>query len=204
MPKVIDHQKKKSELLVAASIAISEYGLGNVTLTHIARSAGCTTGTLGYYFAGKRDIVKQAFSSTFDRIDERLKQRIEENGDSADLAEVLAELLPLDDARYRECRMWVNFWAHASYDRELMHLNEEMAESWVETIGQCLSVLWAPYDNLSPSQRKHLTDMLTAFLSGLIVQTITQPERYSAQEATMTLRSFLRLILSSSIQDVQT
>ncbi|MEM9564109.1 MAG: TetR/AcrR family transcriptional regulator [Actinomycetota bacterium] len=57
MPKVVDREQKRAELLDGAVDAIAKRGLDGVKLMDIAAEAGVTTGAIGYYFRDKDELL---------------------------------------------------------------------------------------------------------------------------------------------------
>ena len=60
MPKIVDHELRRQELLAATWRVIARTGIVGVTTREIAREAGFSTGVLAHYFADKEDILAAA------------------------------------------------------------------------------------------------------------------------------------------------
>jgi len=76
LPRIVDHDARRAELLTAAFEVFDAEGYGSVSMRGLARALGVSTGTLYHYFDGK-DALFEAL----------VRQRFE-----ADLAEATAEL----------------------------------------------------------------------------------------------------------------
>jgi AcrR family transcriptional regulator len=192
MPKIVDREAKKKALARSAAIALATHGYGTVTLTHMAREAGCTTGTLGYYFDGKDDLVAAALRVTFDRLEERLDK--DRDGKEGFLA-IIEEILPIDELRRLECRMWVNFWAHASYSDSLRALNAELSTSWSSLLTESLRHSLPKLDSMSKRRVQTLAATTLSLVHGLIVQSVVQPTTFDL--------AYIREILSQYIEDLK-
>ncbi len=59
MPKVVDHDQQRSELLAAAFNLFADKGYSATSMRALAAGLGVSTGTLYHYFAGKDDIFEQ-------------------------------------------------------------------------------------------------------------------------------------------------
>ena len=57
MPKVVDHDQRRRELLEATAAVIAAEGIEAATVRRIAREVGCTTGLVTHYFAEKDELV---------------------------------------------------------------------------------------------------------------------------------------------------
>ncbi len=61
MPKIVDHDKRREEILNACFSSFAQRGYAAVTMRDLAKVAGVSTGTLYHYFPTKKDIFKQMF-----------------------------------------------------------------------------------------------------------------------------------------------
>ena len=67
MPRIVDHEARKSEILSQCFELFAEHGYSALTMRKIAQSLNVSTGLLYHYFDGKFSI----FASMFDWIGER-------------------------------------------------------------------------------------------------------------------------------------
>ena len=77
MPKVVDHEERRAKLGAAVWRLASREGLEAVTVRRVAEEAGCSTGAVVHYFAGKEDLLLFAFSTVADRVRTRLAEAAE-------------------------------------------------------------------------------------------------------------------------------
>jgi AcrR family transcriptional regulator len=61
MPKIVDHDQQRRELLLRSFDLFRRRGYDNVTLREIAREIGASTGTLYHYFPSKLAILEQLY-----------------------------------------------------------------------------------------------------------------------------------------------
>lgn len=103
MPKVVDHQQRRSEVVEAAVDAIAECGLDGVTLKDIAGRVGATTGTIGHYFRNKDEVL----AATLDHLLQRL---LGEDAEEMTFVEGgLGLYLPLGRDARRYWKVWVAY-----------------------------------------------------------------------------------------------
>ncbi|MBD2410934.1 TetR family transcriptional regulator [Nostoc calcicola FACHB-389] len=76
MPKIVDHEQYRKELLEKCFDLFAEKGYGSITMRQIAEGLGVSTGTLYHYFPSKQSLFEQ------------LAQEICEQDVSAALAEL--------------------------------------------------------------------------------------------------------------------
>ena len=61
MPKIVDHEKRREEILNACFTSFAQRGYAAVTMRDLARVSGVSTGSLYHYFSTKEDIFQQMF-----------------------------------------------------------------------------------------------------------------------------------------------
>ena len=59
MPKIIDHERMREDLLARSFALFAARGFHAVTMRDLARELGVSTGTLYHYFTGKTDLYAQ-------------------------------------------------------------------------------------------------------------------------------------------------
>lgn len=62
MPKVVNHDEYRRELLEKCFFIFSQKGYSKVTIREIAAEMGVSTGTIYHYFPTKQNILKQMFN----------------------------------------------------------------------------------------------------------------------------------------------
>ena len=59
MPKLVDHEQYREELLLKSFDLFASRGYANVTMREIARELGISTGALYHYFSNKQDMLEK-------------------------------------------------------------------------------------------------------------------------------------------------
>ena len=67
MPKIVDHDQKRQELLLASLPLFATEGYGNLSVRQLATSLGVTTGVLYHYFDNKEALFEQLMAFIQDR-----------------------------------------------------------------------------------------------------------------------------------------
>lgn len=73
MPKIIDHDNYRAELLEAVVAVFAEHGYRGLSVREIAAALGISTGALYHYFGGKQDL----FLRVVERLTDDLADHIE-------------------------------------------------------------------------------------------------------------------------------
>lgn len=176
MPKVVDHQERRQELVEAAWRVINRVGLDAVTIREIAREARCSPGALAHYFPTKDAILRSALERADDEIRHRLQQIPGDTHPATCLRRVLLEALPVDDIRAFELSLDVNFWARALNQPSLRELQHRDHESWRTIVIERVEAAQAAGDLTDDHTAADITDVLIAFVDGLGVQGLVYPE----------------------------
>ncbi len=176
MPKIVNHEERRQELVEAACRCIDRLGIDNVTVREIAKESGYSSGTLAHYFADKDAILRGAL----ERADDNIRDRIAALPDDLDpltlLGRVLREALPFDEERRFELTLDVNFWARALNQPALRELQHDDHDAWRKRV---LGIVEAAHEAgqmpeaLSAADQ---ADILVAFVDGIGLQALVYPE----------------------------
>ena len=72
MPKIVDKEQMKKDILKASLSAFLKYGFHKATMEKIAKEAGIAKGTLYLYFSSKEELTQSISNAHFSRLKERL------------------------------------------------------------------------------------------------------------------------------------
>jgi AcrR family transcriptional regulator len=113
MPKSVDHDLRREELLEAVWRVVARDGLEGATIRGMARETGWSVGVLSHYFKDKDDILGSALELALQRIEARWEVQLAELGPLAALRALVLDNLPLDDERELETKFLMNYWSRA-------------------------------------------------------------------------------------------
>lgn len=109
MPKIIDHDQYRNELLSGSFEYFAEQGIGQVTMRELAKHLGVSTGTLYHYFASKEDIFYQLVEFQADQ-DMLLLANLPAPKRLAKRVELFLELIEQHrDYLTKQCFLWIDF-----------------------------------------------------------------------------------------------
>ncbi|PKP68022.1 MAG: hypothetical protein CVT83_07115, partial [Alphaproteobacteria bacterium HGW-Alphaproteobacteria-5] len=135
MPKIVDHDARRREIVEASWKVIAGEGLDGLTMRKIAAAAGCTTGRLTHYFANREALVLAALRAVYSAAAVRMTEALEAGGTAGErLLRILEETLPLDEMRLHEWKVWIAFWAAAAANETLAQENDVRHERWRDAI----------------------------------------------------------------------
>lgn len=180
MPRVVDPQQRRAQLIDVTAAEIARVGLDQITLRGIARAGGWTTGIVSHYFIDKRDLLIATFRSRADGA----RQRIEwaRAGGATGLEAIIDNALPVDDDRLTSWKVFLAFWAAAVGDDELTAIHVQRHDSFTESVEVALRAERDEGRFRSGFDLAHEARRLIALLDGVALQAVLQPDRWPPTE----------------------
>ncbi len=144
MPKIVDHDQRRRDIIEVARRLILQGGFQAATMRSIAAEAGFANGALKHFFPGKDSIIAATFESMLVEMDPegRLSARSVDSGlDPKDrLRNVIAEVLPSTEDEITAGRVLLVLWDHAASNPDLAELYRRTFDRWkaqlVTSIGE--------------------------------------------------------------------
>lgn len=194
MPKIVDHERRRHDIAVAACRAINKHGLDSVKLAQIAKEANSTTGMLAHYFDTKWDVILAALRLMHDRLEKRLSKSLA--SETTDLADLLKDALPIGDEQRAEAAAWLTFWGAALKYPELMEISDQTHADWRAIIRRCLMVSTPLAKSWPQKLAENVVSSIIVFMDGLSVKALTRPSMYTAKLQMQLLRSHVDGLLA--------
>lgn len=130
MPKIVDHDARRLELVEVTWRVIAHRGFDGVTLRDVAAEAGFANGALKPYFPTRASLMRATFTHVFGRTNARVRASTEGLVGLEALAAFATEVLPLDEDRLDEARVVIPFWQSAIHESDFAALNDEAMAQW--------------------------------------------------------------------------
>lgn len=134
VPKIVDHDERRLELVDATWRIIARNGLEGATMREIAMEAGFANGALKPYFPTKDTLLEFAFSHVFNRTNQRIAEVTAGQTGLAALRAFCLEVLPLDEERINEARIVIPFWQKAVNDPQKAVIHQQSMDEWLTAI----------------------------------------------------------------------
>ncbi|MEV6638348.1 TetR/AcrR family transcriptional regulator [Actinoplanes sp. NPDC051470] len=109
MPRLVDHEVRRAELLAATWRVVRARGVEGTTTRAIADEAGCSLSVLAHFLGGKDDILVAAQKAVYEQIVERAFRIGGDLYGLAGLRAALDAVLPIDDERAADAHVNVAF-----------------------------------------------------------------------------------------------
>lgn len=177
MPKIVDHERRRWELVRAVWTVIRERGVQGASVRAVAREAGWSPSSVQYYFTTQGELLRFALRAMSEAAELRLATT-ELPSDPRDRALARLELLlPMDRDSHVATEIWVAFLSLVRTDTQAGELNTA-SHLWVA--GLCREVLegMANAGQIAPNTDLDLeTSLLQALFDGLALHAVTVPEQ---------------------------
>jgi AcrR family transcriptional regulator len=193
MPRVVDHQQRRDEIVAAAWRAIADDGLEGATMRRIAEAAGCATGKLAHYFDSRSDILVAALRTVHVKAAARtsaVQRRVTGRGV---LRAVVLEGLPLDDERRTEWRVWLAFWGQAVVSDDLRAEHDRRYREWRRLLTRLVRD-GVGRGELRVGDVRGEVDQLVALVDGLGMQGVLSPTPATVRAIVAAVDAHLRSI----------
>jgi len=181
MPKVVDHDQRRRELVEATAAVVAAEGIQAATVRRIAAEVGCTTGLVTHYFAEKDELVIAALRHVHGAAVERMRAHGREAAGLDALRLVLTECLPLTGAGRREWHVWLSFWGVAWTSATLAAEHRDHYEAWRGAVRDLLAEAARLGQTRPGLDVGEATDRLVGLIDGLGLQVIYEPQRLTPE-----------------------
>ncbi|MCZ4520622.1 TetR family transcriptional regulator C-terminal domain-containing protein [Rhodococcus ruber] len=197
MPKIVDHEARRAEIVAAVWRVIERAGMNGATVRSVAAEAGVSPGSLRYYFSDQGELVLFAAEAMTQRIVHRLEAHPAEGDGLTRAIRVLEEMLPLDKNRRVEASVWLEAIVRARFDERLAALK---TAGWFGSRYLC-RLAWAhlrdldlpnsPGFSFGSGADENAVAELHTYIDGLTLQAVTYPEQLTSEEVHRLLQDYL-------------
>ncbi|WP_327106243.1 TetR/AcrR family transcriptional regulator [Nonomuraea glycinis] len=196
MPKIVDHDERRREVLTAASRVIVRDGIDAATTRAIAKEAGYSNGVLAHYFTDKDEILLSALRQSHQHIRERLARKVDAASGLAALRELLLDNLPLDAERTQETRLEVSFWSRSLASERLAEVQRAEAAELRSAVRDLLGQARAAGELTSDQSLDDLTEQFLALVDGLSLHLLLYPDRLRRADLERLLLRFVDQVIT--------
>ncbi|MFI0423903.1 TetR/AcrR family transcriptional regulator [Spongiactinospora sp. 9N601] len=188
MPKIIDHDQRRSDIIDATWELIVKGGIEAATMREIASAAGFANGALKHYFRSKEDIIEATYERALAMMNEYVS--IEGRRGLDALRAMCEAAMPIDEDRILAGRILLTFW-HTSlcnpklHDKYLEHLR-----AWRGTLHRLIGEGRADGDIVTALPDEQLVDEIVLLNAGANVMSLVGPDFSTLELQRRHLESF--------------
>jgi AcrR family transcriptional regulator len=181
MPKVVDWDERRDEILSATWRVIARDGITGATIRAIAKEAKCSRGILGHYFDDKADILGSALLLSHRRVGARMAQAAAGLAGLDALRPVMLEALPLDERRDLEAQIEISFWGRALGNARLRDLQHSEFDRLCDRLRGHLHEAAERGELAADCDIHQATHQLVVLIDGLSAQRVLYQDRVTPQ-----------------------
>lgn len=186
MPKVVDRDRYRQELLKQCFDLFAQRGYGSLTMRQIAAKIGVSTGTLYHYFSSKEELFIQLIEEITERdilyANETINYReIETLGERVKaMGKFIAQN---EDYFHKETFLFINFLQQPELEQtQLIEAVKRSYKRYQEEIMKLLGI-----------ENRAIASYISCFIDGLIAQRVFAPELTIFEEQIELLAQMLTL-----------
>ncbi|MCE0538737.1 TetR family transcriptional regulator [Kineosporia rhizophila] len=191
MPKIVDHDERRRQIVELVWRLIAEEGIQAVTTRRIAEVSGTSNGALRYYFPSKEAALTAAFEYVVDATNRRADRADAHRHGLGGLRTLCLEIMPLDEERRAEARLVINFWQQALNSPEKAALHAEIQQRWRAEMTARLDEAEAEGEVVAGAAGAATVDALASFLLGLQIEAVLAPGYATPERQLAQLEDFL-------------
>jgi len=175
LPKIVDHEERRREIVEAMWRVVEQAGFAAVSIRSVAAEAGMSKAAIGHYFPKRSDVIASAVERDIGTVTSEL---VELDLDTCTIDVAVAALMvviPTTEQRRRHSQVWLSLLAAQDPDpdisRSLTHLNVTVRVGLMVVLRAFRKQggVAASRDLLVESARLH------ALVDGLSLQALTDP-----------------------------
>lgn len=182
MPKIVDHDQRRREIVEATWQIIARDGIESVTMRHLAEQMGMANGALARYFPSKGEILGAALSYAFEATNRRFEAAggLSLRGKAA-MRAFVRETFPFEEVTRLEALIVIPFFACAQHDEKLRALWEDSLRGWEEMLSGIIAEMVEDGDARPGLDVAAALDLLFTVISGVQANALLLPERGTEQ-----------------------
>ena len=144
MPKIVDHEQRRTEIIHALWQVIYEQGIHAASYQAVARAAGISVGRIQHYFASKQDLVRAGCQAIVDTAESVHFERTEALDPLDALTELLIQPLPRTEALRLGISVWYAYLARATADPQIREIFTKASRGTLDYAARLLEQAGAP------------------------------------------------------------
>ncbi|AFY60716.1 TetR/AcrR family transcriptional regulator [Synechococcus sp. PCC 6312] len=186
MPKIVDHDQYRRELLNQCFDLFAEQGYAALTMRQIAQALGVSTGTLYHYFSSKEDLFEQLVADMVEQDIYSFAAELEKLPTFGERLEAAFRFLERNETRCRQQTLIsIEFYQQQGADKVQQNAALKKVSDHVEQ---------ALVDVLKLEDRR-LIRLLMCFVDGLLMHRMFEGEAVSMTEQLALMRQVITTYL---------
>jgi len=189
MPKIVDREEKRAQILEAAIKIFAKKGMSKTTISDIAGEADIGKGTVYEYFKSKDEVFSASFLYFMDKVETTISKHLYRIHDPLKkLSAVFTSWADILDSEYVEyLEIVLDFWAEGIRTKDkfvtvdLMNYYYEYRKTIEGLLEECIAV-----KKIKPVDAKVVAASIIGGLDGLMLQWIMDRNVFDMRQAVQT------------------
>lgn len=175
MPKIVDHDRYRKELLTKCFDLFAQRGYGSLTMRQIAKEIGVSTGTLYHYFSSKEDLFGQLIEEITEQDILSATDEIENQSLNTTEEKILALgkfIIKHEDYFRKQTLLFINFFQQPELEQQqLVEAVQRSYKRYQEEFMQFLGI-----------KDRAIANHITCMIDGLLFQRTFSAEFVTFEE----------------------
>ncbi|OJH16816.1 TetR/AcrR family transcriptional regulator [Heyndrickxia sp. FSL K6-6286] len=179
MPKIVDHEQRRTQIAEATWRVILDNGMEGATVRNIAKEAGLSLGALRHYFSTQNELLIYAMNLVKERVTERINKLVMSDLPPKEkVVSILMEIVPVNTETIAEMEVWLAFTFHSKNKVDIFdHVNDRIFQGI-----QKLMALLEMNQLLKKNVNKDIeAERLYAIVDGLAFHAMQEPQRVTKE-----------------------
>lgn len=192
MPKLVDHDARRTEIAEATWAALRDIGIERLRLRDIAEEVGFSTGVFAHYFRDKGSVLRYAFDLAYQRASDRILQSNEKVPSGLTrLRNGLVAIVP--DKKRPETVAFVSmcFGIRSISDPLLVADYKKKRKEYARLLKSYLRDAVADGEIVAGQSSDDILDLVFATLDGVCIAALLNPDGFPKTRATRILETMI-------------
>lgn len=198
MPRIVNHEKKRKSIAEAAWSIIKKEGIEKASIRRVATEAGMSAGALRHYFSTKDEMLLFIMDYYLEEGKKRSQSKSWSDNPLQAVAEVLLELIPIDEEKKIETSVWWILALQSLTSDTLKEKKDEMTNGMYELASSMIEILVLQGILSDSTNVKLEKSRLAVLIDGLSIHALLRPDVYSQEKVKEVIRYHLETLCNES------
>ena len=194
MPKVIDYDQRRSDIIDVTWGLIVKGGLEAATMREIAAEAGFANGALKHYFPGKDEIIQGTYERALGMMSSGVDQSVDGKRGLEALRAIVYATAPLTPESITAGRVLMSFWERALSNEDLHDSYREHLLSWRSGLATYIAQAREAGEIVTDTPDEQLVDEIVLMNAGANIMSLLAPDLSTPELLTAQLDAFFERI----------
>lgn len=196
MPKIVDHDQRRADLLDALWRVVASRGAAAVTVRSVAAEAGVSKSNVGHYFRSRAELLSAAVAQQLDDVQHRFDAIVAGPLDADAAIDAILLAVPATPRRREQSRVWLLLLADSAADPDVQPILSQLNRA-VRAAAETLLTAMAANGLVGVGRDAAVeAARLHALVDGLSVQSLSDPDLLPARQ--------LREVVQAQVLDLGT